>query len=255
MLLGVDFLYGVAISASIGVLLVMLASLTLLPALLTIAGARVARPGRRARAAKRARRSPAAGAEAHAGRRRAEPPPREHQRHGDARPDAGGAWLRWSAFVQRRPWTIAIASALVMLADRRARDRAAARLQRRLQRPREPDHPPRLRAARAGLRRRLQRPLLVVAKVPRERDASGGQESLAIANVGPATPAAAVERLHARSPPRPASRRSRRRSSTPPAKWRRSPSIRAPPRRPTRPPSSSRTCATTSSRRSRRAPA
>ncbi len=49
MLLGVDFLYGVAISASIGVLLVMLASLTLLPALLTIAGARVARPSRRAR--------------------------------------------------------------------------------------------------------------------------------------------------------------------------------------------------------------
>ena len=49
MLLGVDFLYGVAISASIGVLLVMLASLTLLPALLTMAGARVARPSRRAR--------------------------------------------------------------------------------------------------------------------------------------------------------------------------------------------------------------
>ncbi len=52
MLLGVDFLYGVAISASIGVLLVMLASLTLLPALLTIAGARVAAGGR---ARKRAR--------------------------------------------------------------------------------------------------------------------------------------------------------------------------------------------------------
>ena len=42
MLLGVDFLYGVAISASIGVLLVMLSSLTLLPALLTFAGARLA---------------------------------------------------------------------------------------------------------------------------------------------------------------------------------------------------------------------
>ncbi|MHB8243370.1 MAG: MMPL family transporter, partial [Solirubrobacteraceae bacterium] len=38
MLLGVDFLYGVAISASIGVLLVMFASLTLLPALLTLTG-------------------------------------------------------------------------------------------------------------------------------------------------------------------------------------------------------------------------
>ncbi len=54
MLLGVEFLYGVAISASIGVLLMMLASLTLLPALLTLAGARVAgRPAaeRAARAA------------------------------------------------------------------------------------------------------------------------------------------------------------------------------------------------------------
>src|SRR5260370_10911979 len=63
-LLGVSFLYGVAISASIGVLLVMLASLTLLPALLTIAGARVARPRRRARARKaREAQAGAAGAE------------------------------------------------------------------------------------------------------------------------------------------------------------------------------------------------
>ena len=57
MLLGVDFLYGVAIAASIGVLLVMLASLTLLPALLTLAGRRVTRPSRRAR--RRAQRSEA----------------------------------------------------------------------------------------------------------------------------------------------------------------------------------------------------
>ncbi|MGA7703321.1 MAG: MMPL family transporter [Solirubrobacteraceae bacterium] len=87
MLLGVDFLYGVAISASIGVLLVMLASLTLLPALLTFAGGRLVRPGRRAR--KR-------GAQAT-----------------DAR--NGGAWLRWSAYVQKHSWTIATASVLVML--------------------------------------------------------------------------------------------------------------------------------------------
>jgi RND superfamily putative drug exporter len=94
MLLGVDFLYGVAISASIGVLLVMLASLTLLPALLTLAGARVARGGRRAR--RRAAKREALGEAA-------------------AAPD-GGAWLRWSEFVQRRPRTIALVSALVMLA-------------------------------------------------------------------------------------------------------------------------------------------
>ena len=83
MLLGVDFLYGVAISASIGVLLVMLASLTLLPALLTIAGARVARPG--SQGAHGARRGGGGEAAVRVGRRRA------------------AAWLRWSAFVQRRP--------------------------------------------------------------------------------------------------------------------------------------------------------
>ena len=114
MLLGVDFLYGVAIAASIGVLLVMLASLTLLPALLTLAGARVTRPSRRAR--RRALRSEApdgtpavatssasaangAGSTAGAG----------------AVPAGGGAWLRWSLFVQRRPWPIAIAAGLTML--------------------------------------------------------------------------------------------------------------------------------------------
>jgi putative drug exporter of the RND superfamily len=85
MLLGVSFLYGVALSASIGVLLVMSASLTLLPALLSLAGNRLARPGRRAR------KKPAAAA-------------------------GGGAWLRWSNFVQRRPKTVALTATLVMLA-------------------------------------------------------------------------------------------------------------------------------------------
>jgi RND superfamily putative drug exporter len=87
MLLGINFLYGVAISASIGVLLVMLGSLTLLPALLTFAGPRLVRPSRRAR------------------------------RRGEQTASASGtkAWLRWSAFVQRRPWAIAIAATLTML--------------------------------------------------------------------------------------------------------------------------------------------
>ena len=83
MLLGVDFLYGVAISASIGVLLVMLGSLTLLPALLTIAGRasrRRARRGARAREPGRAR--------SRRRRRRAAP---------------GRTWLRWSAFVAASP--------------------------------------------------------------------------------------------------------------------------------------------------------
>ncbi len=95
MLLGVSFLYGVAISASIGVLLVMLASLTLLPALLTTFGARVARPSRRARRRAAKAQSDTASVPGQVG---------------------AGAWLRWSKFVQRKPWSIAIVSALVMLA-------------------------------------------------------------------------------------------------------------------------------------------
>jgi RND superfamily putative drug exporter len=107
MLLGVDFLYGVAISASIGVLLVMLASLTLLPALLTLTGARVAASGRRAR--KRARAALQTGEAGAAGPGPAGPAGAA----GTA--GAGTAWLRWSAFVHRRPRTIAAVAALAML--------------------------------------------------------------------------------------------------------------------------------------------
>src|ERR1019366_5928189 len=78
MLLGVSFLYGVAISASIGVLLVMLASLTLLPALLTLSGARVAAGGRRGR--RRAAKLAAGGAPSAPSNTNA----------------AGAGWLRWS---------------------------------------------------------------------------------------------------------------------------------------------------------------
>jgi putative drug exporter of the RND superfamily len=88
MLLGVSFLYGVALSASIGVLMVMLGSLTLLPALLTIAGPRVA-------ASRRRRRRQASGES---------PAPVE-----------GRTWLRWSAFVQRHPAAIAVAATTLML--------------------------------------------------------------------------------------------------------------------------------------------
>jgi RND superfamily putative drug exporter len=113
MLLGVDFLYGVAISASIGVLLVMLASLTLLPALLTLVGARLARPARRARrrAAKAADTTGAADtASAAAGGAVA-----VGGAPVGAAPSGGQAWLRWSMFVERRPRTIVAVSALVML--------------------------------------------------------------------------------------------------------------------------------------------
>jgi putative drug exporter of the RND superfamily len=104
MLLGVDFLYGVAISASIGVLLVMAASLTLLPALLTFAGKRLTKPSRRAR--RRAERE-TAGAEAATGA------PVSAQAAGAPE---GGLWLRWSMFVERRPHAIALLATAFMLA-------------------------------------------------------------------------------------------------------------------------------------------
>ncbi|MCW2969943.1 MAG: family transporter [Solirubrobacterales bacterium] len=107
MLLGVSFLYGVAISASIGVLLVMLASLTLLPSLLTIVGGRLARPGRRARRRARAQAEPLRGSAGSASVTSVTPATDSA---------APSAWLRWSAFVQRRPWTIAACSLVVMLA-------------------------------------------------------------------------------------------------------------------------------------------
>jgi putative drug exporter of the RND superfamily len=107
MLLGVDFLYGVAISASIGVLLVMLASLTLLPALLTLVGARLARPGRRAR--RQARKS-AAGNGA-----KADGVMANGATNGVRAAGAGRMWLRWSAFVQNHARMIAVGATLLML--------------------------------------------------------------------------------------------------------------------------------------------
>jgi RND superfamily putative drug exporter len=157
MLLGVDFLYGVAISASIGVLLVMAASLTLLPAMLTFAGKRLTRPSRRAR--RRAKRE---------------------QADGTARADAGaaaasvvggGAWLRWSMFVERRPRAIAIVSTVVMLAI------AAPATALRLGSSDASNDPPNQTTHRAygllaeGFGEGFNGPLLVAAKVP------GGQAS------------------------------------------------------------------------------
>ena len=80
--LGVSFLYGVAIAASLGVLLVLAASLTLLPALLMFTGKRVGRVRRR-----RSR-------------------PRE---------PGGGFWFRWVGLIQRRPAWAALASTALLL--------------------------------------------------------------------------------------------------------------------------------------------
>jgi putative drug exporter of the RND superfamily len=87
-LTGLPYMYGVAISASIAVLVVMLAAVTLLPALLSYLGPRVDRLripflGRALKADKEGGDSPAA---------------------------------RWSHTVQRRPWAFAIVATAVLLA-------------------------------------------------------------------------------------------------------------------------------------------
>jgi RND superfamily putative drug exporter len=181
MLLGVSFLYGVAMSASIGVLLVMLASLTLLPALLTIAGARVAVGGRRAR-----RRREAA---------KADPAPPAHGLAGAAAAPAGAGatWLRWSAFVERRPTVIAVVATLVMLAI------AAPATALRLGSSDASNDPAGQTTHKAyvllaeGFGEGFNGPLQVVAKVPSTGGVTGG---VAAAGAKPAG-VAAVESLRA----------------------------------------------------------
>src|SRR6266511_1056959 len=80
--LGVSFLYGAAVAASLGVLLVLAASLTLLPALLMFTGKRIGRARRGSR-------------------------PREAR---------AGFWLRWVGLIQRRPAWAALGSTALLLA-------------------------------------------------------------------------------------------------------------------------------------------
>ena len=82
--LGVSLLNGAAVAAAIGVVLVLGASLTLLPALLSLVGRRIGETGGR----------------------------RATSNTEDARP---GFWLRWVQRVQRRPAVTAIAATALML--------------------------------------------------------------------------------------------------------------------------------------------
>ncbi len=84
---GVTFLYGLAIASVVAVVLVLAASLTVLPALLSSFGHRVVRPTRRAR---------------------------RREANGEAPRES--TWRRWSLTVQSRPWPLAIISLAVMLA-------------------------------------------------------------------------------------------------------------------------------------------
>ena len=202
MLLGVAFLYGVALSASIAVLLVMLASLTLLPALLTFAGGRVA--GRRRRARRR-------GTGAQTGRPVTAAGPSAPA--AAVSPSAGGsAWIRWSAFVQGRPWTIAIVATLAMLVI------AAPATALRLGSSDASNDPTSQTTYRAyellaeGFGEGFNGPLLVVAKVPGKGgaaalaglrsaiDATPGVVSVAPARLNPAGDVATIS-VYPRSTP------------------------------------------------------
>ena len=125
--LGVSLLNGAAVAAAIGVVLVLGASLTLLPALLSLVGRRIGETGGR----------------------RATP------NTDDARP---GFWLRWVQRVQRRPAVTAIAATAVMLTF------AAPALGLRLASsdagndPGRPDNAPGVRSHRQGVRTGDQRP-------------------------------------------------------------------------------------------------
>jgi RND superfamily putative drug exporter len=136
--LGVNFLYGVAIGAAIAVALVMLASLTVLPALLSRFGERLAQPRRRRRAA------PAA--------------------------STGGFWRRWSGIVERRPWPAAIAGLAIMLVL------AAPALSMHLGTSDQGNDPTSNTTRRAydllseGFGKGFNGPLLVVAQLPRQGD-------------------------------------------------------------------------------------
>jgi RND superfamily putative drug exporter len=143
-LMGVSYLQGVALSASLAVLTVMAAAVTLLPALLSFAGPRVNKlrlPGfRRALASERP--APAA---------------------------------RWSRFIQRRPWAAAIAGAAIVLAL------AAPVLGLRLGFPDEGNDQSGSMTRRAydlateGFGPGTNGPLLLVAETPRSTGAQGLQ--------------------------------------------------------------------------------
>ena len=179
MLLGVSFLYGVAISASIGVLLVMLASLTLLPALLTTFGARVARPSRRARR----RAAKAQGAQQPATRAEPARPSRRPRPVAAPAPGAagghveGGSGFAGASSCSASRGRIAIVSTLVMLAI------AAPAMALRLGSSDASNDPASQTTHRAyellaeGFGQGFNGPLLVVAKVPshsgRRRRGSG----------------------------------------------------------------------------------
>jgi putative drug exporter of the RND superfamily len=142
-LTGLPYMYGVAISASLAVLVMMLAAVTLLPALLSYLGPRVDRL-----------RIPLLG--------------RNLKAEGDGESPAA----RWSHAVQRRPWTAAIAATAVLLAL------AAPALGMRLGFPDAGNDPPDTMTRQSydllseGFGPGANGPLVIAAELPRPRSMS-----------------------------------------------------------------------------------
>jgi RND superfamily putative drug exporter len=158
--LGVDFLYGLAVASSLAVLMTMIAALTVLPALLSRYGERIAK-GRDARRSRRFSRSGAraarAGESGAAGSVAASTP--------------SGFWARWSGMIERHPWPGAIAGLVIMLAL------ASPALALRLGNSDAGNNPPNQTTRQAydllakGFGPGFNGPLLVVASLPHKNDA------------------------------------------------------------------------------------
>ncbi|MCW3028694.1 MAG: putative integral rane export protein [Solirubrobacterales bacterium] len=142
--LGVSFLYGLAVASALAVLMTMLAALTILPAILSRFGERIARPGRRAR---------------------------NSGESAEAR-DARGLWARWAAFIQRHPWPGAVAGLAIMLTL------AAPALALRLGNSDAGNNPPNSTTRHSydllaqGFGRGFNGPLQVVASLPHAGDSA-----------------------------------------------------------------------------------
>jgi RND superfamily putative drug exporter len=132
--LGVGFLYGLALGSVIAVALTMATSLTVLPALMSRFGERLGRQRR------------------------------------SATSSGGGFWRRWSAIIERRPWTAAIAALAIMLAL------AAPALSMHLGNSDQGNDPTSRTTRRAydlltqGFGQGVNGPLLVVAQLPSKGD-------------------------------------------------------------------------------------
>jgi putative drug exporter of the RND superfamily len=154
--LGVEFLHGVAVAASLAVLMTMLATLTVLPALLSRFGERVGK----GRAPRRRRRDPSGQTGA-----------------GRPRPTLG---YRWAGVIQRHPWPAALVGLAVMLVL------AAPALSIRLASSDAGNDPTNLTTRRAydllaeGFGQGFNGPLQIVASLP----ANGAQADLGRISAG-----------------------------------------------------------------------